>query len=56
MIAIISSTIFPSNNTDRYNESIIPIDLRFEQTIETINSLTNLGILEIYFADNSGKR
>ena len=56
MIAVISSTIYPpSLPTYDGQRTCISPEERIEQTQKTIESLVNLGISEIYLADNSGK-
>lgn len=55
MIAIISSTIFPSpaTATTQYRSIIPPLD-RLKQTKRTIESLQKLNFSDIYLFDNSG--
>jgi hypothetical protein len=56
MIAIISSTIYPSALTTRDGvRSWNTPESRLEQTQKTIQSLVDCGISDIYLADNSGK-
>lgn len=57
MIAIISSTIYPpiSVTRDDIPRTWISSEIRLEQTKRTIKSLLDLGISDIYLADNSGK-
>ena len=54
-VAIISSTIAPANS-EHYGGLAAQYDpaLRLEQTRGTVESLTALGVREIYLADNSG--
>ena len=56
MIAVISSTIYPpSLPTYDGQRTCLSPEERIEQTQKTIESLVNLGISEIYLADNSGE-
>lgn len=58
MFAVISSTIFPSpslTSTGQSRSSLSP-DQRLSQTRETIESLLEFGISDIFVADNSGDR
>ena len=51
---VITSTIFPQSNTPELVKSVFsPVD-RLSQTIETIESLKQLGYSDIYLFDNSG--
>jgi hypothetical protein len=55
MIGLVSSTIFPSTApTHEEVRSWISPNERLEQTRETIKSLVDVGVSEIYLADNSG--
>ena len=55
MIAVISSTIYPSVQTTRDGaRSWNTPESRLEQTQKTIQFLVDAGISEIYLADNSG--
>lgn len=55
MIGLISSTIFPPNLPSHDEvRTWISSEERLKQTQATINSLFNVGISDVYLADNSG--
>jgi hypothetical protein len=55
LIALITSTIFPSNIGHKEVRSVFSSEERLEQTQATIQSLLKCGYTQIYLLDNSGK-